>query len=168
MTLLQFLQHNPTFLISSTVLLGFMVGSFINVVVYRLPIMMNNTYRSDCREYLELPDTNDDPLPFNLAIPRSHCPSCTEPVRGYQNIPIISYLFLRGRCSNCNARISIRYPIVEALTALFSGIVEWKFGYSAETVFGLILTWSLLGLVLIDLDHQILPDIKKAGLCCRN
>lgn len=142
-------------------IVGLLVGSFLNVVIYRLPIMMQRGWRQDCLEYLQLdPDTGDESKdePFNLVLPLSRCPHCNTPIKPYQNIPVISYVFLRGKCATCKHHISLRYPIIEAFTALTSAIVAWHFGYTPQTAFALVLTWSLIALSFIDIDHQLLPD----------
>ncbi len=160
MTLPQALQSSPVFLMISTGLLGLLVGSFLNVVVYRLPIMLERGWKKDCRELLELPDVDEKDVPvFNLSKPDSHCPHCNNSIRAHQNIPILSYCLLRGRCAHCKTAISARYPIVEALTGLISVIVIWHFGYSLQALFALILSWGLITLSLIDFDHQLLPDV---------
>lgn len=136
-----------------------MVGSFLNVVAHRLPIMMETAWRKECAEFLGSPAQQPEtPITFNLLFPGSHCPNCNAPVKAYQNIPVLSYLFLRGRCSQCKVKISYRYPIIECLTALVSVIIAVHFGYTKETFFALLLSWSLLALSLIDFDHQLLPD----------
>ncbi|MEN8259745.1 MAG: A24 family peptidase [Pseudomonadota bacterium] len=159
MTLLQAWQESPTFLILSAGLLGLLVGSFLNVVIYRLPIMMERAWRRECLEFLNQ-DVEEAPTEqqLNLVSPRSHCPHCGAPIRAVENIPVLSYLVLRGRCARCKARISPRYPIIEALTAITSSLVAWHFGYGTETLAALILTWSLICLSVIDIDQQLLPD----------
>lgn len=138
---------------------GLLVGSFLNVVIYRLPIMMQRGWRKECKEYLQLnPETVQEDELFNLILPLSRCPGCNTPIKPYQNIPVISYLFLKGQCATCGCHISIRYPIIEALTAISSFIVAWHFGYTPQAVFALLLTWSLIALIFIDIDHQLLPD----------
>jgi leader peptidase (prepilin peptidase) / N-methyltransferase len=148
-----------------------LIGSFLNVVIYRLPIMMQRGWREECLEYLQV-SPNDIPgdsltvpedgitaaEPFNLVFPLSRCSSCNTPIKPYQNIPVLSYLFLKGKCAQCRAPISIRYPAIELFTAVTSGIVAWHFGYTLETGFALILTWALIALSFIDFDHQLLPD----------
>ncbi len=159
MTLLQLLETDTTMLIVAAILLGLTVGSFLNVVVYRLPIMMEHSWRQESTEYLGLatePATKQQS--FNLLQPQSRCPNCASSVRPWQNIPIISYLILGGKCANCKTSISLRYPAVEALTAIFSALVVWHFGFTAQAGAALVLTWGLIGLSLIDIDHQILPD----------
>lgn len=138
-------------------LVGLMIGSFLNVVIYRLPVMMRTHWRRECLAYLEL-DAEPETQPFNLVWPLSRCPHCSAAIKPYQNIPVISYLLLKGRCAECRQPISLRYPLVEIVTALASGIVAWHFGYSPQTVFALLLTWSLIALSFIDIDHHLLPD----------
>jgi leader peptidase (prepilin peptidase)/N-methyltransferase len=157
---LHILLTNPYLLITLAGLIGLMVGSFLNVVIYRLPVMMQQNWRKECTEYLQLDtiETDTQQEPFNLSLPLSRCPHCKTPIKPYQNIPVISYLFLKGRCATCSQPISLRYPLIEAFTALTSAIVAWHFGYSPQTVFALVLTWSLIALSFIDIDHQLLPD----------
>ena len=153
-----FFQENPLLLISFIFLIGLSVGSFLNVVIYRLPVMMKTSWRRECHEYLELPLNEAEHTDFNLMLPASHCPVCKTKIKAYQNIPVISYLLLGGKCGHCGVAIAIRYPLIEALTGVCSALVAWHFGYSAEMWFALLLTWSLIALSFIDLDHQLLPD----------
>ena len=156
--ILDYLEGNPAFFITIVTLLGATVGSFLNVVIYRLPVMMEQQWRQHCAE-LDNPDTAEQlHEPFNLAKPDSRCPHCGHKIRAWENIPILSYLFLKGRCSSCGAKISLRYPIIEAITAALSGFAAWQFGLSWETGGALLLTWSLIPLTMIDIDHQLLPD----------
>ncbi|MGZ5576926.1 MAG: prepilin peptidase [Methylobacter sp.] len=159
----------PALLSALAGIIGLLVGSFLNVVIYRLPIMMQRGWRKECMEYLQIsPEavaggSGDagavaEEEPFNLVLPLSRCPGCNTPIKPYQNIPVISYLFLRGQCAACGCRISMRYPIIEALTAISSFIVAWHFGYTPQAAFALLLTWSLIALTFIDVDHQLLPD----------
>ncbi len=157
MTLASLLQSNPTLFITLTGILGLITGSFLNVVIYRLPVMMEKSWRVQCHEFLEM-EPPAEQEPFNLILPASRCPHCQTPIRPYQNIPVISYLLLRGKCANCQAPIAIRYPIIEALTGIASALVAWRFGFGYETLFALLLTWSLIALSCIDIDHQLLPD----------
>jgi leader peptidase (prepilin peptidase)/N-methyltransferase len=145
--------------------LGLLVGSFLNVVIYRLPLMMQREWRLQCCEYLELDEKKfrkKDPTAtfksFNLVKPDSHCPGCNAPVRAWQNIPLISYALLRGRCASCKTKISPRYPIIELMTGLLSALVAWQLGASWYGLMALVLTWSLVALTMIDFDHQLLPD----------
>lgn len=156
MSFIAILQDTPSFFISFITIIGLMVGSFLNVVIYRLPEMMKRNWLQQCAE---LHGKAIETLPtFNLITPRSACPHCGHKITALENIPIISYLALRGRCSQCQARISPRYPIVEAVTALMSGFVAWHFGYSLITIAVLIFVWSLIALAVIDLNTQLLPD----------
>jgi leader peptidase (prepilin peptidase) / N-methyltransferase len=155
--LLETLQYVPAFLVGVVFVLGLMVGSFLNVVIYRLPVMMQRSWRKECREYLELPLVDEDE-PLSLSLPGSRCPSCKTAIKAYQNIPVLSYLLLGGKCGHCAAPISLRYPLIEAFTGLCSAIVAWHFGYGLEMLFALLLTWSLIALSFIDIDHQLLPD----------
>ncbi|NOS73643.1 MAG: prepilin peptidase [Methyloglobulus sp.] len=139
-------------------LIGLLVGSFLNVVIYRLPIMMQKNWRKDCQEYLGLDSEPQAEEPFNLVLPLSRCPGCNTPIKPYQNIPVISYVFLRGKCAKCKNPISLRYPIIEAFTALTSFVIANHFGFTPQTGFGLLLTWSLIALSFIDIDHHLLPD----------
>lgn len=156
------LFKQPALYLPLTTLLGLMVGSFLNVVIHRLPLMMQRTWRRDCIEYLGL-DASSYPEsaetePFNLMLPASHCPQCQAQIKPHQNIPILSYLLLKGRCATCQCPISLRYPAIEALTGLLSLIIAWHFGFTFQTLFALVLTWSLIALSFIDIDHQLLPD----------
>ena len=156
--------------------LGLMVGSFLNVVIHRLPVMLKRDWRNQSAEILrEWGVASDAPEPiqriapvlgefaatnqrYNLVVPRSACPSCGRQIRAVENVPILSYLFLRGRCAGCKTRISLRYPAVEALTGLVSGYVGWTFGFSLAALGGLIFAWALIAAALVDLDTQLLPD----------
>jgi len=157
MSLIELLGSSPALFIGTCVVLGLLVGSFLNVVIYRLPVMLEHQWRAQCAE---LHNTAPPPQaePFNLVVPRSTCPSCKAPITALQNVPIISYLFLKGRCARCGAPISARYPLVEALTGVLSAAVAWKFGFGWPTAAALVLTWFLIALTFIDIDHQLLPD----------
>jgi leader peptidase (prepilin peptidase)/N-methyltransferase len=154
---LTFIQENTWAFLLLIIFLGLSIGSFLNVVIFRLPKMLERQWHHDCQE-LQGEAADIDQKPFNLNHPPSHCPACGHRIRPWENIPILSWLLLRGRCSNCGNPISLRYPIVEALTAVFSLAVAWQFGVSWETVAALLLTWSLIALSLIDFDVQLLPD----------
>ena len=159
MEILQLLEASPLFFFIATGALGLVVGSFLNVVIHRLPIIMNTTWTQECREHLgEPPAESADQPRFNLLTPASRCPHCGHRISAIENIPVISYLFLKGRCSECAATISPRYPIVEAVTAVLSVVTAVHFGYSLQMVTALLFTWALVPLFLIDFDHQILPD----------
>lgn len=165
MPIVEALSAFPLIVIGGAAILGLMVGSFLNVVIYRLPIMMEREWKHECRLILELDEENstkdptqtDEPV-FNLAQPNSCCPKCKASIKPWQNIPVLSYLFLKGRCANCSTAISIRYPTIEAVTGLLSGLVAWHFGATPEMLAVLLFTWSLVTLTMIDADHQILPD----------
>ena len=141
-------------------LFGLLVGSFLNVVAYRVPIMLEHAWRDQCKE-LESESITDPPHEgqvFNLWTPRSACPSCGTVVASHHNVPVVSYLLLRGRCAHCNARISLRYPIIEAAAAVLALVVVWVLGPTWQAVAALPLTWALLALSVIDIDRQLLPD----------
>ncbi|OUM05119.1 prepilin peptidase [Pseudomonas syringae] len=138
-------------------LLGLIVGSFLNVVIYRLPIMMERDWKAQSREMLGLHAEPDQPV-FNLVLPNSTCPHCTHKIRPWENLPVISYLLLRGKCSQCKAPISKRYPLVELTCAVLSAYIAWHFGYGWQAAAMLVLSWGLLAMSLIDADHQLLPD----------
>ncbi|HEY7890027.1 MAG TPA: A24 family peptidase [Steroidobacteraceae bacterium] len=164
MSAIDLLSSSPAFFIGVCLVLGLVVGSFLNVVIHRMPIIMERQWREECAE-LEHPDhaatvpANAPPKEhFNLVVPRSACPACKAPITALQNIPILSYLFLRGRCAKCSVRISVRYPIVEALTGILSAVVAWKLGFGWPAAAGLVLTWFLVTLAFIDIDTQLLPD----------
>jgi len=156
--LLDLLASSTVWLLTATALLGLLVGSFLNVVIHRLPLMMQRDWRSQCAEFLEQPQQAPTDEPVTLAKPRSRCPHCGHAIGALENIPVISYLWLRGKCSDCGARISPRYPIIEIVTALLSTAVAWHFGFGWPLAGGLILTWALIALTMIDFDHQLLPD----------
>jgi leader peptidase (prepilin peptidase)/N-methyltransferase len=159
MEILQLLESSPVFLVIATGALGLVVGSFLNVVIHRLPIMMNRAWTSECREHLgETVPESEKQTRFNLLTPASRCPDCNHRISILENIPVISYLLLRGRCAECGTAISVRYPIVELTTALLSIITALHFGYSVQMLMALGFTWALVPLFLIDFDHQILPD----------
>jgi leader peptidase (prepilin peptidase) / N-methyltransferase len=152
--------------------LGLIVGSFLNVVIHRVPLMLEREWREQCAELARSDTAAQTPgaaaqgvaaapatqAPFNLVVPRSACPSCKTPITALQNIPIVSYLFLRGRCARCGASIGARYPLVEALTGVLFAAVAWRFGVGLPALAGLVLTGFLIALTFIDLDHQLLPD----------
>lgn len=164
--LLFLMKNNAAFLISVVFLLGLVIGSFLNVVIYRLPIMMEREWREQCHALLtagassSAPETvseNQAPT-YNLIFPRSSCPACKHAIGARDNIPVLSYVLLRGRCRHCDAEIPVRYPIVELVTGIMSAVIAWKFGYSWAALAALVLTWALIALSVIDLDHQLLPD----------
>ena len=157
MAIVDLLSTSTPFLLVATGLLGLAVGSFLNVVIHRLPIMMEREWRAQCAE-ISADEATPEAEPFNLATPRSRCPHCGHAITALENIPVLSYLWLRGKCSGCGARISARYPLIEAVTAALSIAVVWHFGFAWPALGGLFLTWALLALTMIDVDHQLLPD----------
>ncbi len=153
------MESAPEFFLTGVGVLGLMVGSFLNVVIHRLPIMLERAWRRECQMLLALePAAEADNVVYNLMTPRSRCPNCAKPIGALENLPLVSYVWLRGRCSGCGTRISPRYPFVELLTALLSIAVAWQFGPTWQTGAALLLTWSLIALSFIDLDRQLLPD----------
>lgn len=152
------LQSSPLLLTGFIFMIGLLVGSFLNVVIYRLPLMLKRQWKRECTHYLELEPAADDSQPFNLIVPQSSCPNCHAAIKPYQNIPLISYVLLAGKCAACGARIALRYPLVELFTAIISAIVGWHFGYTVAMFFALLLSWSLIALSVIDSEHQLLPD----------
>ena len=175
--MLELLAASPAAFAAVALLVGLIVGSFLNVVIYRLPIMLERQWR---REYGEVAsasaagqidspsaaaapahqsDAAASPEPrFNLAVPRSVCPACRAPIKGIHNIPVLSYLALRGRCASCHARISARYPAVELLCGIATALIAWRFGFNPAAACAAVVTWFLIALTGIDLDHQLLPD----------
>jgi leader peptidase (prepilin peptidase) / N-methyltransferase len=153
---------SPAIFSVSVFVLGLVIGSFLNVVIYRLPIIMEREWRSQAAELLAPAATavGSPLLPerFSLSTPRSACPACKTPIASWQNIPVVSWLALRGRCAACKARISVRYPLVELATACLSAWVAWHFGFGAPAACALLVTWALIALTGIDIDHQLLPD----------
>ena len=141
----------------SLFIFGLLIGSFLNVVIYRLPIMLKTTWTQECRILLEQEPEELDT--FNLMLPRSHCPHCQQLIAAYYNIPIISYLMLKGRCAMCRHPISIRYPLIELTTGLLTVFLAWYFGITPQFWASLILTYSLICIFMIDIDEQIIPDI---------
>jgi len=142
--------------IAALFVLGLLVGSFLNVVVHRMPIILDRQWRRQCDE---LAGRETPPAPrYNIVVPRSACPACRTPIRAIHNVPVLSWLALRGRCASCKARISARYPLVELLSGLLAAAVAWKFGFTPQMGAALVLTWFLVALTFIDIDTQLLPD----------
>jgi leader peptidase (prepilin peptidase) / N-methyltransferase len=192
MSAIDLLASSPPFFVGTCLVFGLLIGSFLNVVIYRVPIILERQWREQCAELAatdaasaaagsgtpgssvnaaksnapgavtssvlpaQQPFTQREP--FNLVVPRSACPSCKAPITALQNIPVLSYLFLKGRCANCGTRISVRYPMIEALTGVLTAAVAWKFGFGGPTFAAIVLTWFLIALTFIDVDHQLLPD----------
>jgi leader peptidase (prepilin peptidase)/N-methyltransferase len=156
MSFSELLSSQPWLLVLSAALLGLCVGSFINVVVYRLPRMMERDWQHQSREMLGL--EGEALAPFNLAVPPSHCPHCDAKVRARDNIPVLSFLLLRGHCRECQAPISARYPLIELSTVLLSVLVVLHFGPTWQSAFVLLFTWVLIAAAMIDVDTMLLPD----------
>jgi len=135
-----------------------LIGSFLNVVIYRLPMMMHREWREQCDELqsTEGPEIPDGP--FNLVLPRSRCPSCGKQIQSWQNIPVLSYILLGGQCTNCKQNISTRYPLIELLTAVLAAACAWRFGFGWEALMAIGLTCALVAISMIDYDHQLIPD----------
>jgi leader peptidase (prepilin peptidase)/N-methyltransferase len=158
MLVARYLADNLPVLLTFAGLLGLIVGSFLNVVIHRLPKMMDAEWRSQCAEVLDGVSPPAQSEPYNLIVPRSRCPDCDHPITALENVPVFSYLALRGKCSQCGRRIPLRYPVVELVTGLLSIMVVWRFGMSIQAGGALLLTWALIALSFIDFDTQFLPD----------
>ncbi|MDJ0939846.1 MAG: A24 family peptidase [Woeseiaceae bacterium] len=154
----ELLGGSPAVFVAVVFAFALLIGSFLNVVIYRLPIMMERDWREQAEEASKLPPSNLPEGPFNLVVPRSRCPSCGKEITAFQNIPVLSYLLLGGRCAECKTSISVRYPVVEAVTALLAAIVAWRFGFGWEAIMGIVLTLFLVVITMIDYDHQLIPD----------
>ncbi len=155
--MLEFLQTEMLTTLILSAVLGLIVGSFLNVVIVRLPILLQQRWRRECLAFLNQAEPFSDTV-YNLMRPRSQCPHCQTPIRVRHNIPVLSYLLLRGKCHACKQAISKLYPLVEILTALLTVYLVYHFGISLQVLFALLFTWSLIPLFFIDAQHQILPD----------
>jgi leader peptidase (prepilin peptidase) / N-methyltransferase len=156
-------SDNLALFAGSVFVLGLVIGSFLNVIIYRLPIMLEREWQSQAAELLPAAQVATiipamSPEPLTLSTPRSACPACKAPIRARHNIPLVSWLLLRGRCASCSAKISVRYPLVELATGILSAWVAWHFGFGAAAGCALLVTWALIALTGIDIDHQLLPD----------
>ncbi len=180
MSIIDYLAQTPSALFLCTFIISLLIGSFLNVVIYRLPVSLMAGWKSECETFLaeengettevnkgkadhekdsvENNTGNNKESTFNIAYPASHCPSCKAEIKAWQNIPIISYLLLKGRCHACKIRISPRYPLVELATALLSTWCVYSLGFSVEAGLAILLTWALISLTMIDIDHHLLPD----------
>jgi leader peptidase (prepilin peptidase) / N-methyltransferase len=156
--MLELLQAHAPFALALAGVVGLLIGSFLNVVVHRLPKMLEREWAVQCAELHGQPPPQFTPARYTLVLPRSACPACGAAIRPWHNIPVLSWLLLRGRCADCGTGISPRYPIVEAATGVFSLLVIWQFGATAEGLAALAFTWTLLGASLIDYDTTLLPD----------
>jgi leader peptidase (prepilin peptidase)/N-methyltransferase len=157
MDVINFIAGEPSFYLLLAFITGLMVGSFLNVVIYRVPLMLEREWKQQCAELMEL-ESAEEKATFNLLTPRSACPSCGHQITALQNIPVLSYLLLRGKCAACSSRISPRYPLIELLTGIVSVLVVWRFGFTLEALAALFLSWTLIALSGIDFDHKLLPD----------
>lgn len=159
MELIYLLSTSNVWLLVTVGLVSLMIGSFLNVIISRLPVMLEREWKHECTEFLGNTSTNPpDTSTFNLAVPRSQCPKCGHQITAMENIPVISYLFIRGKCSNCKTPISLQYPLVEIATALLSILIAAKYGFTKETLALLIMTWTLITLFMIDAQTMLLPD----------
>ena len=159
------LAQVPAAFIAVALVLGLLVGSFLNVVIHRLPRMLERQWRAECEALggavtttVQVTASVTAPARYNLVVPRSACPSCHAPIAAWHNIPILSWLLLRGRCASCGAPIGVRYPLVELLTGLLTALVAWKFGFGPPALLAMVVTWFLVAAAMIDLEHQLLPD----------
>lgn len=158
MEVLQLLSGRPDLFLLLLAAFSLLVGSFLNVVIHRLPQLMKHTWNQECRAYLGLKPLSPEPRRLGLWMPFSHCPHCKNTLKPWHNIPVVSYIVLRGRCAFCHARISARYPLVELLTCVASVYIAQHFGLTLQTVFALLFVWISIALIFIDLDHHLLPD----------
>ncbi|TMN74429.1 prepilin peptidase [Pseudoalteromonas sp. S1727] len=156
------MQSQLWFYLLTVGLVSLCVGSFLNVVIYRLPLMMQREWQTECRvllaDELKSNKSASTPKPFNLVTPNSTCPKCKTAIKAWQNIPVFSWLLLKGRCASCSNPISVRYPIIEMLTAVLSLIVAYTFGATEQALLYILITWVLVALTFIDIDHMLLPD----------
>ncbi|HUU71571.1 MAG TPA: A24 family peptidase [Burkholderiales bacterium] len=165
---LNLLQDSPFAFTATATVVGLMIGSFLNVVIHRLPRMMQRDWNEQAAMMLEdatltdcatkLRDASEVPARYNLVVPRSCCPKCGHQIRAHENIPVLSYLFLRGRCAKCHNSISLRYPVVEAVCGFVTGYISWHFGFGLAAGAAMFFAWSLIALTMIDVDTQLLPD----------
>ena len=166
MPLIQALQNQAVTLAAVCGLVGLIVGSFLNVVIHRLPKMLERDWDGQAADLLDEKDLVEvakklrvgNAQRYNLMTPASTCPHCSHKIRAYENIPVVSFVFLRGRCASCKAPIGIRYPIVEAISGILSAYIGWRFGWTLAMTGALIFAWALIALTVIDIDTQLLPD----------
>jgi len=162
MPLLHAFDAYPAFFVTAVVVLSLAIGSFLNVVIHRLPKMLERQWRAELAEF-EGREPAAAPR-YNLVVPRSQCPACGHPIGALENIPLVSYLVLGGKCAACKARISPRYPLVEALTGALSGYIAWRFGFSWTTAAALVFAWAMIALAFIDLDTFYLGRAARQSL----
>lgn len=155
--MMMLLSENLALLGALVFILGLFIGSFLNVVIHRLPIMMERQWKAECAEIMGTDAPAQEPV-FNLAVPRSRCPHCGHQITAIENVPVLSWVFLKGKCSGCKKPISARYPLVELATAALTLLVFVSFGPTWQSVFGIGFTWALIALTMIDFDTQLLPD----------
>ena len=157
--MLELFAESPGVFAGAAFAVALLIGSFLNVVIYRLPIMMEREWRDNCAELAKQPATDVPEGVFNILVPRSRCPHCGTPIGVLQNIPVLSYLTLAGKCGECSGTISARYPLVEFATAVLAAVVAWRFGPGWEAVAGIALTFALIPITMIDFDRQLIPDV---------
>jgi len=163
-SIIEVIQNQLWFYLTTVGLVSLCIGSFLNVVIYRLPVMMQREWQSECRLLLEDELTVNKSKqantsePFNLVKPNSTCPKCKTAIKPWQNIPVISWILLKGKCASCSNPISVRYPAVEAITAILSLIIAYSFGATEHALLYIFVTWILVALTFIDIDHMLLPD----------
>lgn len=156
---------NTTLFWVTLCLFALCVGSFLNVVIYRFPIMLKTAWQTECQQYLNMPhNENNNSQAFNLFLPRSQCPNCKQTISMMHNIPLISFILLRGQCAHCQARISWRYPLIEFITLLMTACIAWQLGATLQTLAALVFSYYLLVLAVIDYHEQLLPDVFTLSL----
>lgn len=161
MQFLALLEQHPILLISIVGFFSLLIGSFLNAAIYRIPVMLQREWDAECLEHINADNPNyiaKETERFNLFMPRSACPTCNHPISSLENIPVISYLLLKGKCKGCKTPISLQYPVIEITTALLSMFIAWRFGYGWQMLGMLLFAWSLIALGMIDLNTMLLPD----------
>lgn len=151
------LSFSPTILVGAAAIFGLVIGSFLNVVIYRIPLQLEAGWKRDARDFLGM-DPDPEASNISVAVPASHCPSCGAEVKPWHNIPVLSYLLLKGKCANCSAKISLQYPVVELITAIITAYVAYRYGLTVQAILVLLFSWSLISLTGIDFNHKLLPD----------
>lgn len=160
----ELMATSPIFYVSFVFGLSLLIGSFLNVVIYRLPVMMKNDWQQQIDEQIKGEDYVDEQATFNLIKPDSTCPNCGHKIRAWENIPIISWLFLRAKCSQCKTAISIRYPLIELFTAVLSAWVAYELGFNALAFGFIFCTWLMVAMTFIDIDEMLLPDVLTLSM----